>query len=143
MKCCLATLVLAQIVGCALIFERQTRVKLEGGERPVFVLSGSGTLGDLVVYGPRQRDIVSDRSFALWEIRPVNGYLHGRGIEELGRITYGTVPEGYEQVYPENSGPPPSLVSGVKYQYWFITVNAPHARKDFEIRDGKAVEIPD
>ena len=143
MKSCLATLVLAQIVSCALMFERPTQVKLEGGERPVFVLSGSGTLGDLVVYGPKQRDMFGDRSNAIWEIVAKKGQLNGRGVEDLARISYGIVPEGYKQVYPERSAPPPSLVPGVKYQYWFITVNAPHARKDFEIRDGKAVEIPD
>ena len=142
MKSCLATLVLAQIVSCALMFERPTQVKLEGGERPVFVLSGSGTLEDLVVYGPKQREMFGDRSNALWEILPKKG-LKRRGVEELGRITYGIVPAGYKQVYPERSAPPPLLVPGVRYEYWFITVNAPHARKDFEIRDGKAVEIPD
>ena len=143
MKSCLVTLVLALIVSCAPTFERRTHVKLEGGERPVFVLSGSGTLGNLVVYGPKQRDIVGDRSNAMWEILPRKGYLEGRSVEELERITYGIVPQGYKQKYPERSAPPPSLVPGVKYAYWFNTVNAPHARKHFEIRDGKAVEIPD
>jgi hypothetical protein len=122
--------------------ERPTVVKLGGGNPPTFTLSGSGELGDLRIYGPKQRDVGSDLSFAMWEIMPVNGYLEGEPIERLGKITYGVVPKGYKQIYPENDAPAPALVPGQKYEYWFQTINAPHARGYFEIKDGKAVEIP-
>lgn len=121
--------------------ERATNVKLEGENPPVFVLSGSGELGDLVIYGSKQRDIAGDRAYALWEIQPVNGYLNGRSVNIIGSIKYGVVPQGYKQVYPENGLPPPALVEGQKYEYWFQTINAPHARGHFEIRGNKAVEL--
>ena len=122
--------------------ERGTKVKLKDGNPPTFVLSGSGELGDLVVYGPKQRDISSDRSFALWEIEPINGFMNERAVEDIGSIKYGVVPKGYKQVYPENGGLPPPLVAGEKYEYWFQTINAPHARAYFVIRKNKAVALP-
>jgi hypothetical protein len=122
-------------------FERPTKVKLEGGIPPTFVLSGSGTLGDLVIYGPKQRDVGSDRNHAIWEIQPIRGFMNGEQVETIGTIKYGEVPQGYKQIYPANNAAPRSLVSGIKYGYWFQTVDAPHARASFEIRDGKAVEI--
>ena len=122
--------------------ERGTTVKLKDGNPPTFVLSGSGELGDLVIYGPKQRDVSSDRSFALWEIKPLNGFLNGRAVEDIRSIKYGVVPRDYKQVYPENGASPPHLVAGEKYEYWFQTINAPHARAYFAIRDNKAVELP-
>ena len=40
MKLSFAALMLAQFVACGLTFEQATRVKLEGGNPPTFVLSG-------------------------------------------------------------------------------------------------------
>ena len=121
--------------------ERSTRVNFEGGNPPTFVLSGSGELGDLIIYGPKQRNIDGDRAFALWEIMPIDGFMNGRSVESIGTIKYGVVPEGYKQVYPENGLSPPALEEGHKYEYWFQTINAPHARAYFEIRGNKAVEL--
>jgi hypothetical protein len=122
--------------------DRRTVIIFEGGNPPVFVLSGSGELGDLRIYGPQQREVGSDLNFAIWEIQPIKGYLEGERLERLGRITYGVIPEGYKQIYPEHDAAVPPLVDGQKYEYWFQTINAPEARAYFEIRDGKAVEIP-
>src|SRR6266850_5990985 len=122
--------------------ERATKVKLAPGNPPTFSLSGNGTLGDLIIYGPKQRDINSDRRFALWEIEPINGFMNGRSIASISTIKYGVVPEGYKQIYPENGASPPALVEGPKYEYWFQSINAPHARAYFEIRDNKAIELP-
>ena len=122
--------------------ERATKVKLKDGNPPTFVLSGSGELAVLVIYGPKQRDFsVGDRAFAVWEIQSAGGYSNARLVEDLGSIKYGVVPKGYEQVYPEKGMSPPGLVVGEKYEYWFQTSNAPHARAYFEIRDNKAVEL--
>jgi hypothetical protein len=123
--------------------ERATKVVLTGGNPPTFDLSGSGELGDLRIYGPKQRDVGSDLSFVIWEIEPIDGYTNGKLIEDIGSIKYGVVPPGYKQIYPENEAMAPPLVAGEKYQYWFQTLNAPHARAYFEIRDNNAVELPD
>jgi hypothetical protein len=122
--------------------ERRTAVKLEGENPPVFVVSGGGELGCLRIYGPKQREVGSDLNYAIWEIEPTNGYMEGERLERLGRITYGVIPKGYKQIYPENDAAAPPLVDGQKYEYWLQTINAPHARASFEMRDGKAVEIP-
>jgi hypothetical protein len=53
------------------------------------------------------------------------------------------VPEGYRQVCPENGDAPPPLVRGNKYEYWFDTSDAPHARSYFVIRGTRAVEVID
>ena len=134
----LSTLLLTFLTAC----ERRTVVKLEGGNPPAFVLSGSGELGDLRIYGPKQREVRSDLDYAIWEIQPINGYLEGERLERLSRIIYGVIPKGYKQIYPEPDAAVPQLVDGQKYEYWLQSINAPHARAYFEIRDGKAVEIP-
>jgi hypothetical protein len=122
--------------------ERATKVTITPDNPPTFLLSGSGELGDLRIYGPKQRDVSSDLSFVVWEIQPIDGFNNGKLLEEIGSIKYGVVPEGYKQIYPENRATPLALVPGEKYSYWFQTINAPHARAYFEIRANKAVEIP-
>jgi hypothetical protein len=141
MKIIILALVSIFIVSCELFPENATKVTLEGNDPLTFILSGSGELDDLIIYGSRQRDVGSDRNYAIWEIQPINGYMKGDQIARIGKIKYGIVPEGYKQIYPENNEVPPALVPGERYEYWFITSNAPHARKYFEIRDGKAREI--
>jgi hypothetical protein len=56
-------------------------------------------------------------------------------------VKYGVLPTGYQQIYLEDGSPPPLLVPGVRYEYWFQTSGAPHARAYFEIHDGKAVDV--
>ena len=60
-------------------------------------------------------------------------------MEEIGKITYGVVPNGYRQKFPA-SGEAQRLVPGRYYSFEFSTVNAPHAWGYFVIRNDK-VEI--
>src|SRR5262245_17727592 len=94
---------------CSSTRDRTTKISLEGGNVPAFVLSGSGLLGDFVVYGKKQRNTGSDRDYATWEIEPISGYLAGKPLDELKSINYGVLPQGYKQVYPENNASPPPL----------------------------------
>jgi hypothetical protein len=122
--------------------ERATQVKIKGGTSPVFVLSGSGKLAIFAVYGPdyiTKAEKPFDENFALWEIRPSGGwYSGGTRIEELGSVTYGVVPPGYEQVKPQIGSPPP-LTEAQKYFFRAETTNAPWAAGYVEIRNAKAV----
>lgn len=124
--------------------ERRTEVRLEGGNPPNFVLSGSGRLGTVLIFGPDQERIAesnpSDDTFALWEIEPERKG-GGGAIEDVAVVTYGVVPPGYKQVKPKD-GSAPALVPGKRYRYWFVTVNAPHAAGYFEIRNGKPFSVP-
>ena len=122
--------------------QRATRVRMESGNPPVFVLTGSGLLAHLLICRSRRED-GDDLDFAMWEIEPIGGYKHGRLVEDIGAITYGVVPPGYRQSYPENGAAPLALQPGNKYEYWFDTTNAPHARSYFVIRDLRAVEVQD
>jgi len=125
--------------------ERRTEVRVEGGNPPRFVLKGSGRLGQVIIFGPEQERIAQsdpfDDTYALWEIEPEEeGETGAARVEELGSVTYGVVPSGYKQMKPK-TGPPAKLLSGRRYSYWFVTVNAPHAAGYFEIKDGKAMPV--
>ncbi len=124
------------VAGC----ERPTHVRIQGAGTPVFILSGSGRLETLAVYteqGLQKSNNPFDDSFAVWEIKPIVGDLHGTPVEDLESISYGVVPPGYVQVKP-SSGSPVSLTEGQKYFYEVITTGAPWAEGYFEIRNSRA-----
>ncbi len=79
----------------------------------------------------------------LWEIEPIDGYQSGRKIEDIASVQYGVPPAGYRQCYPPKAAAPNVLVKGNKYEYWFDTAHAPHARNCFIIRGSRAVEVVD
>lgn len=125
--------------------ERRTVVQIEGGNPPVFALSGSGRLGEVIIFAPEQETKAASNPFddthALWRIAAESkDETAARPVEQLGRITYGLVPQGYKQIKPE-TGQPPQLVPGKRYRYWFVTVNAPHASGYFEIQGDRAVPV--
>jgi len=124
-----------------------TRVRLEGATTPIFNLSGTGTLCHLSIFAvPESPDGDEEElvpePHTLWEIEPIAGYDCGRKVEDIGEVKYGVVPKGYKQVRP-NSGTPDPLKKGEKYEYWFDTADAPHARNYFVIRGTHAVEVSD
>lgn len=127
-------------ISCGILWQ-DTSVTISGGTKPVFIVSGTGTLGALIIYGPKQRDVNSDRSYALWEIQPVKGFMNGERLSKIEKVEYGVVPDGYSQIYPEDAKPAPQLKAGERYEYWFRTVSAKEARAYFEIRDGLAIVV--
>jgi hypothetical protein len=135
-KWMIAFLLLLSFSGC----ERRTRVRLEGGNPPTFVLSGSGVLGGFVIYRPEAERVGSldDKNNIAWEIEAKQ--MPGELVERLGSITYGAVPNGYRQVIP-GSGEPPLLKPAKRYRYWVVTGNAPGVIGHFEVRDGVAVVV--
>jgi hypothetical protein len=131
----LATICL--LVAC----ERQAYVTLEGGVTPVFVLSGSGQLASLAVYSPdfaAKAESPWDENFALWKIKPIGDNSTGTPLRKLRRITYGVLPDGYEQVKPTVGSAPP-LAEGLKYFYEVETTSAPGTAGFVEIRNSRAV----
>jgi hypothetical protein len=135
-------LLLWALSSCSVLNLRiESTIKVEGGTIPEFALSGSAILGTLVIYSDEvQRNTHSDRDFAVWEIRPIGGFLEGKRMDEINKITFGVVPSGYSQIYPESGAKPAELKAGVKYKYWFMLANNPEEKGYFQIRDGK-VEI--
>lgn len=124
-----------------------TRVRLEGANPPIFNLSGTGTLCHVAIFDtpdPGTEDEQNGLEGAtIWEIEPIDGYECGRKVEEIGEIQYGVVPAGYKQTQPNDGIVPPTLIKGQKYEYWFDTADAPHARRYFIIRGNRAVEVVD
>jgi hypothetical protein len=81
-KWMIAFLLLLSISGC----ERRTRVRLEGGNPPTFILSGSGVLSGVVIYSPEPESLKgsTDEKHPLWEIKEVD--LHGGLVERVHSI---------------------------------------------------------
>ncbi len=109
-----------------------------------FVVSGPGTLNNLQVSGPDlEREPHprgdGDRLALLkvyWELAPREG--QERGLDSVGAITYGKVPEGFVQVQP-SSGVPPPLVERDLYNIRLSVTNGNGINMFFAIRDGKVV----
>ena len=121
----------------ALSCEIATKLSIKGGNPPKFYMSGSGLLGRLVIRGhEQQRKIEGPDASAYWCIEPKDEDSL-RNVGRLSPITYGSIPEGYTQVYPEN-GQPPLLVEGQKYYVQVDSVNANGASGWFIVRNGKA-----
>ena len=119
--------------------ERSTTVQTTGENPPGFVLAGSGKLGEIIIYEAGYRGSLEDESHMMWEVKAQR--MPGKLINELGTVTYGTIPEGYLQVKPEPGQDPPPLSEGKIYKFWFISANAPTALGYFEIRNNKAVIV--
>src|SRR2546428_6704979 len=108
--------------------ERKTTVRVEGGNPPTFVLSGSGRLDEVLIFSPEAEATAQsspfDETHAIWKIVGEKRGEEGMSPVNSLRLTYGTPPKGYQQVKPQG-GPPPTLIEGKRYGYWFVTVNAP------------------
>src|ERR1700733_1935268 len=129
---------LAITSGC----ERDTNLDVRGGSAAEFSMSGSGKLSDLKVRGNTpQRNIEGDAADIYWEIEDEPD-TEGVRVESLGTVTYGKVPKGYVQVYPEQGAPPP-LVEGERYYVHAATNGANGKGRYFTIQDGKVVESED
>jgi hypothetical protein len=79
-----------------------------------------------------------DQGNVIWEIRPKSGT--DNSANGLPRITYGQVPEGFEQVTP-SVGTPPALPEGRVYAASGPRVEVPDAYVKFRIQNGKAIRV--
>ena len=139
LNCLLVMLIL--LFGCS-CGDRKTKISVTGNSIPVFTLSGSGLITDFAIYGPRQRAGDQQAAFAVWQLVPVSDIDSLDDVSSISSIKYGIIPKGYKQVYPEGGTSPTPLPEGVKYLLQITTVNAPWGQLAFEIRAGRAVEIP-
>jgi hypothetical protein len=122
--------------------ERATKLTIKETNPPTFGMSGSGELGSFRIRDSvPQRKILGEDAFIYWKIRPISSDEIKR-VEEIGAITYGKVPTGYVQIYPEEGEAPP-LIEGQRYYVYAGTSNADGKGKYFIIRDGKSVEVPE
>jgi hypothetical protein len=133
----LGLILCAVVTGITLACERATQLTIEGGNPPAFVMSGSGGLGTIRVRGPeKQRDAPGEEAFLYWVIENKQGEM--KNVGKIGPVIYGKVPDGYQQIYPENGSAPP-LIEGERYNILIGAANADGINKYFVIRNGKAV----
>lgn len=141
-RCALLVACVALSVLCAAC-ERATKLTFEDGNPPKFKIKGSGELMGLRFRGwHKQREALGEDAFLYWVIQAQSTDA-SRSVEGIDTITYGQVPKGYIQVYPENGGPPPVLNEKESYTIRLDTANAPGIVKRFKIRDDKVEELLD
>lgn len=123
--------------------ERPTRVKIEGGATPVFLLFGSGKLASFAVYlvppSPGDMDKPFSEQVPVWQITAQPDFLHGRPIEKIQKLEYGLIPAGYKESFPENGGLPRAIEPEKVYFFNCDTIDAPTAAGFFRVHDGKVI----
>lgn len=117
--------------------ERHTRLQVTQDNPPKFEMSGSGSLARFRVRGPKVRDVLGEDQYVVWQIEVKSGSW-GEDVESLSPLTYGKVPAGYVQKYPEQGEAPP-LTEGEVYYVRVDTNNANGAFKHFVLKQGKVV----
>jgi hypothetical protein len=131
------------VAGCT--YEADTKVSVDGRIPPTFNLDGSGHQIFFVIseISPENHVRVakrnSEKDTPLWKIRPKEGTADRAW--DWPPITYGKVPTGFEQEFPEQSDPP-QLVEGKVYAAGGPANGAKGGEVWFTIRDGKSVEVP-
>ena len=117
-------------------------VSINDTNPPVFTFSAGQFaeccthLAFLIVY---EVDAGKDEK-VIWQIRPRSGT--DNSAKGLPQITYGQVPQGFEQLIP-SVGTPPPLQPGKVYAASGPRIEVPEAFVMFRIEDGKAIRIPD
>ena len=139
------------LLTCSMCFssctnERPTAVEVKSG--PSFKLSGSGRLASFTVYAPVNGQRIAfphaDVSTVVWRMTASKGFFKGNRVEDF-QLTYGKIPEGYNQVIPSKPQTAPPLSSGVVYSFFAESTDAPVADGYFYIDGSEPVQtrIPD
>ena len=132
--------VLLVVTGLFFGCERDTKLSFKGSNPPKFLMTGSGTLSFIRVGGPnRQREAEGEEAYLYWMIKSRKD--EDRPIEQLSPLTYGEIPDGYDQRYPEHGYPPP-LIEGERYLVQISTLDANGVIGYLTIQNGKATFEP-
>ncbi len=124
---------------------RENGVVIENGSPLRFIVSGPGTLSHFQVSGPdlerephRQGD--GERLTLLkvyWELVP-SVAATTRSLDKIRSISYGQVPDGFVQVYPQE-GAPPALIERDLYNVTLAANTGRGVNMFFSVRDGRIV----
>ena len=132
-----ATLIFLLVSCIAASCERDTKLTIEGGNPPKFAMTGNGFLTSVRVRGPQtQREAEGESRYLYWVIETTGKSGPSRRVERISPVTYGVVPDGFEQIYPER-GAAPSLVEGQRYYVRIVTSQANGDDGYFTIQNGK------
>jgi hypothetical protein len=136
----LATLLLTCL--CLLIAcEHRPNVAIEGGEVPLFKLSGRGAITVISVDGPdfersKEAEPGSRYMKPYWQIAPTEQF-DVRTFESLGGLEYGKVPAGFRQIVPEGAKPAPALHENELLTFGLRTIDGGAIGVRFVIHNGK------
>ena len=113
-----------RLVGCQ--SEKATVVSVRQG--PVFAFSGNGRLATFTVYAPHAGQHIADPhpdvATIMWQIRAKTGYFEGAQVGGM-QLSYGKIPDGYNQTVPESPRQAPSPMPGAVYSFFAETTDAP------------------
>lgn len=122
-------------------FEQSTEVKITGtSDNVTFVLSGSGTLTEFIVFSPEYPTAAekpNDAKLALWRIAPTDNEGWGEPVWRIHSIRYGIVPKGYVQSIPLQGQPEPLRESERPYYVSVTTASAAGTAGYFTVVGGK------
>jgi hypothetical protein len=111
-------------VGCE--WERPTVVSVREG--PIFDFSGNGRLATFTVYAPEAGRHIADPNpdvaKIIWQIKASKGYFEGTRVGGM-QVSYGRLPDRYEQTIPKSPQQPPAPTPGAVYSFFAETTDAP------------------
>ena len=122
-------------------------ISIEGGNLPVFNVSGSGNLLGIYVYGPRPGETIAvPDEILVWAIRvkPDGSSEHTYGgylLDSVGRVQYGVAPSRFEQRFPKGGVSASKLKDGIIYMVHLETTSAYDKSVLIQVREGKASEV--
>jgi hypothetical protein len=117
--------------------ERPVRISIDGKNPPTFTLEGSGEIQMVSIWEITPEGKVPGRGSGFWVLYPTQATKAWKSPP----ITYGVVPESYQQAVP-SSGTASPLKEGRVYGFGVQTRNAPGGSVWFTIRDGKSMRVP-
>jgi hypothetical protein len=127
------------------IYRRETKPIVSGGNPPIIEFEGGRGHLQLYVTGPytleelKQGYRRGNKNYYMWQLDP-GSLSSGFGVS----ITYGTVPNGFRQVYPASGKSPEPLIEGKIYSVTLPNSNCggPNVESEyFMIDNGKAVVV--
>ena len=122
-------------------FTQQPGVELQANNPLTFELAGPGSITNFSVgiFTPSLPEESPDRVQIIWELTPNDIFNDSTKVEAVGRINYGTVPNGFRETQP--APPLSSLEPGKYYVFYNLRMNGPHVMGAFEMKDGKPARV--
>jgi len=114
---------------------QETTIDVDGGKAPTIHVHGTDAVDWIWVYGPQGPEGEGPR--IIWKINHTGDPML---IPDLPSITYGKVPEGFEQEIPAN-GEPPSLVDGQIYGITVVTRGYSHGNIKIRVQNGQSLKV--
>jgi hypothetical protein len=131
------------IITAVNLYRIDTKPMVSGGNPPI--IEFDGRRAQLYVMGPytlkqlkQDKREGGEKDYYMWQLDP-GSLSRGFGVS----ITYGTVPNGFRQVYPANGKSPEPLIEGKIYAVVAPSADTADVKSiRFMIDTGKAVVVP-